>query len=262
MKRAFFIYFEVMNSGLLNKEMSMKNINKFSLLTLLLPLVLMMNACNNECKSGSGIQTTENRNIGEFSKVELGGNFKLIITQNSSSAMKITADDNVINEIKTRISGDVLEIKLGDKFCDIGDITIELSSKQWQGIDASGSTDIVSENQINTENFELNLSGSSTVDLNLVAGLIQTNSSGNSVINLKGQARKHDADLSGATELNAFDFVVSDYIIESSGSSNCTINVLNNLEVKTSGSSKILYRGNPKNISNDKSGTSVLEQVE
>lgn len=240
----------------------MKRFTTFSFLIIVALLSTAITACNYACKSGSGKQVSENRSIGDFTKVELGGNFKLMIRQDSVTSMTVKADDNIIKDIKTRVSGDVLEIELDGNFCDIGDIIIELSSKQWEGIDASGSTQIISENQINTEDFELNLSGSSKVELNLVAGILKTNSSGNSIINLKGQARRHDANLSGSTELNAFDFTVSDYRIESSGSSNCAINVLSNLEVKTSGASKILYKGTPKNISNDKSGTSVLEQVQ
>jgi formylmethanofuran dehydrogenase subunit C len=240
----------------------MKKHIKLSLLFAILPAIMALNSCNVNCIKGSGRQVTEDRNIGNFTKVEFGGAMKLKIRQDSSSFMRITADDNIQREIKTRISGDVLKIEMDGNFCNSGEIIIELSSKQWKGIKASGSTQIMSENQINSNKFELDLSGASTVNLDLVTGIFRAESSGSSEINLKGQARQCDISLSGSSEINAFNFVVSNYNIESSGSSKCAINVLNSLKINSSGSSKVIYKGNPKDIVNDKSGSSTLKHVE
>ncbi|MEO5910477.1 MAG: head GIN domain-containing protein [Pelobium sp.] len=225
-------------------------------------ILFSLSACDFNCIEGSGNQVTKDRNVEAFSKVDFGGSIKMKIRQDSSYSMRITADDNIQKEILTRVKGDVLEIKMKGNFCNTGEIIIELGSKKWNGIDASGSTQIISENQINTDDFMLDLSGSSKVDLDIVTGNLKTSSSGASKINLKGQARQHDVDLSGSAEINAYDFVVSDYRIESSGASNCNINVLNSLKVNSSGASKILYKGNPKDIANEKSGASTLKHVE
>jgi Putative auto-transporter adhesin, head GIN domain len=228
----------------------------------LIPCVSVLNSCNSNCIKGSGTPITEDRNVGTFSKVEFGGSIKLKIKQDSTNWMKITADDNIIKQIKTRVSGDVLKIEMDGNFCNSGEVVVELSSKVWSGIKASGATQIISENQINSDDFELDLSGSSQVDLNLVAAKFKMETSGSSEIKLKGQARQSDVNVSGASEINAFDFVVSDFNIETSGSSKCAINVLNSLNVNSSGSSEILYKGLPKNINNKKSGSSELKHVD
>ena len=238
---------------------------KFKLLTfssVCLVFLLALGACNTHCITGSGNQQSEDRDIGAFSKVEFGGNITMKIRQDSSPAMNITADDNILREIKTRVKGDVLQIKTDGNFCNPGPIVIELSSNKWNGIEASGSSKIISENQINTDDFYLDLSGSSTVDLDIVAGRFRTESSGVSKINLKGQARSHDVAVSGSANIKAYDFIVSDYEIETSGSSDCEINVLNSLKANTSGSSKILYKGNPKELDNQKSGASTFKHVD
>lgn len=227
----------------------------------LIPCVSVLNSCNINCVNGSGSPITEDRNVGTFSKVEFGGSIKLKIKQDSTNWMKITADDNILKLIKSRVSGDVLKIEMDGNFCNPGEVLVELSSKTWSGIKASGATQIISENQINSDNFELDLSGSSQVDLNLVTAKFKMETSGSSEIKLKGQARQSDVNVSGAAEINAFNFVVSDYNIETSGSSKCAINVLNSLNVNSSGSSEILYKGLPKNINNKKSGSSELKHV-
>ena len=240
----------------------MKKYNQIICFLVLIPCVFMLNSCNSDCIKGSGTPITENRNVGTFTKVEFSGPIKLKIKQDSSNSMKITADDNILEKIKTRVSGDVLKIEMEGIFCNSGEVVIELSSKIWAGIDASGATQIMSESQINSDEFELQLSGSSQVNLNLVAAKFKMETSGSSSINLKGQARQSDVNVSGASEINAFEFVVSDYNIESSGSSKCAINVLNSLNVNSSGSSEILYKGLPKSINNKKSGSSDLKHVD
>ena len=240
----------------------MKNYTKFNLLAFIIPVSLIFNACNTDCKSGSGNQTTENRPVETFSSVEFGGSYKVIISQDSSSSMKITADDNIIEDIKTRVSGGVLEISMDGNFCEVGEIVIELSTKQWLGIEASGASQITSAGQIKSEDFKIDLSGTSSIDLDLVTGTLRTNSSGSSKIMLRGQARSHDVDFSGTGSVKAFDFVVGDYKISTSGASEMEINVLNDLKVKTSGASKVSYKGSPKNVSNDESGSSEVIKVQ
>jgi hypothetical protein len=90
---------------------------------------------------------------------------------------------------------------------------------------------------------------------------VRTQSSGASEIFLKGQASSHEVELSGSSSIDALDFVVGKYRIESSGASNSKINVLSDLRVKSSGASDVEYRGNPSNVSNDDSGASSVRKI-
>jgi len=235
------------------------NINKILLLLL---TVFMFNACNTDCEEGSGKQITENRNLTDFEKIEISGAIKLEIIQDSSLGMQIIADDNILPELKTTVSGGVLEIGLEGNYCNTGEIRIILHSKSLKAIAVSGASEIISNTLISSNEFELALSGSSEISLILNTGNLVTKSSGSSTINLVGQARKHDVDMSGSTELNAFDFVVNEYILESSGASNCKINALTSLSTNTSGTSEIVYKGNPKYIKSDKSGVATIEKFQ
>lgn len=240
----------------------MRNYKIFSFLASLIIFSMVFNACKSACTKGSGKQISENRSVETFSSVVLAGSYKVVISQDSSSKMNIVADDNIMVHIKTSVSGGVLEIKMDDNICNPGEIMIALSAKEWKGIEVSGVSKINSSSQIKAEEFKIDLSGSSSLTLDLVAAAVSTRSSGSAEINLKGQARSHAINLSGSGVLKAFDFVVGDYKIITSGASEMEINVLNDLKVKTSGSSKITYKGSPINVSNDKSGSSVLIKVQ
>lgn len=237
----------------------MKSFNYYVLIAL---LILNLSACKGPCIEGSGNQVSQDRTVDPFTAVEAGGAVKLILQQDSVQQVTIVADDNLQEYIKTSVSGGRLQIKTEKDFCDVGPITVYVNAKSFSGVSLSGTVDVSSKGRINTGDFNLELSGNSKVDLDIVAANFKTSSSGSSEIVLKGQARSHKLELSGAGAIEAFDFVVADYRIESSGAVDCKINVLNTLNVESSGASDIQYRGNPKQVNNDQSGSSSIRKVD
>lgn len=238
-----------------------KNMRNYIFYTLVLLITVLSSCGGSGCITGSGEQIVEQRSIGDFSKLEISGDFKVLISQSDSSAMSIMADDNIIPHVKQKISNDVLTITLDKDICDGGPVAISLSSKIWNAIKASGAVEVIGESKIVAQDFELDLSGATDVALVLEAARLTTNTSGAAEITLKGQSRQHFIETSGSSTIKAFDFVVSDYRLESSGASDAQINVLNSLEVKSSGQSNIVYKGNPKTIKRNESGASSITQA-
>lgn len=220
----------------------------------------LLAGCNADCIKGSGNQISKTRDIEPFTFVETSGSIKLVLKQGPQQ-LRIVADDNIIEEIRTRVKGSTLRIDTKANLCNTGPITVYLSSQGYEGIDASGAVEIESDGLLQVKDFELELSGSSKVKLNLNAANVRTSSSGASEILLKGQASSHELELSGSSDLNALDFVVGKYDIESSGASESRINVLNELHVRSSGSSDVEYRGNPATVRTKESGASSLRKI-
>ncbi|NEU07931.1 DUF2807 domain-containing protein [Flavihumibacter sp. R14] len=235
---------------------------KISVLSIsLIAAGLFFSGCNRfGCIEGSGRQISSNRNVEPFTFIETGGSVKLVLKQGPQS-LKIVADDNIMEKIRTRVHGNTLTIDMDGNFCNSGPIVVYLSSKGYEGIDASGAVEIVSDGKLQVNDFEMELSGSSKVDIDLNAANVRTSSSGSSEIAIKGQASTHEVDLSGSAAIKALDFVVGKYRIESSGASESKINVLNELSVKSSGSSDVEYRGNPSKVHSDDSGASSLRKI-
>jgi len=66
--------------------------------------LLLLSSCNGfDCINGSGNQVTESRDIGTFTQVETSGSLKIVLSQDSTSSVRILADDNIQDEIKTRL---------------------------------------------------------------------------------------------------------------------------------------------------------------
>lgn len=242
------------------KKHHMNNTAKF--IAVILSTGALFASCNNiNCISGSGNQVSTTRNVDPFTRVETSGSIKVVLKQGGSSEVRIIADDNIQKEIETFVRRGRLVIDLDGNFCDAGPITVYVTSGEYEGIDASGAVEILGDGKLNVKDFDIDLSGSSKVDLDLNAANVSTSSSGASEIFLRGQAGSHELDLSGSSSLDAFDFVVGKYRIESSGASQSRINVLNELQISSSGSSDVEYRGNPSTIKNSESGASSLTKV-
>ncbi|MDB5010139.1 MAG: hypothetical protein JWQ06_928, partial [Mucilaginibacter sp.] len=145
--------------------------------------------------------------------------------------------------------------------CSRGEMTVNIGIRNIKEMEASGAVEVTSDGKINTQDIHFKLSGATKLTMDLNAANVNTEGSGATKITLTGQASSHNIELSGVGKLNALDFVVGNYNISTSGASKCQINVLNSLNIHTSGASKIQYRGNPKDVNNDKSGASSVEKV-
>lgn len=237
--------------------------NSTKILIGVLFLSILLSSCNEfNCISGSGNQVSQDRKVEAFTRLETSGSFKVILKQGSGYSLRIIADDNILKEIDTDVRGNTLIIDMDGSFCDGGPITIYVNSQEYEGVDASGAVEILSDGKLSVKDFELDLSGSSKIDLDINAAEVKTSSSGASEIFLKGQAGSHELNLSGSSSVEALDFVVGRYRIESSGASSSRINVLNELNISSSGSSDVVYRGNPSSVKNNESGASSLKKID
>lgn len=229
--------------------------------TLIAGIAIMLSSCDSRCINGSGEQVTETRKVNDFSKIEISGGYIIKLVQDSSMSLTVTADDNIQQYVKTEVNGDKLHISNKNICTNSGEVIVIVGVRNLEELKASGAVDVSSNGKITTGDLSISLSGSTKVALDINAARLSTHASGSSEINLKGQASEHDLELSGSSNVNAFDLVTGVYNISTSGSSDCSINVLQELNVHSSGSSSIKYRGNPSSVNNDKSGSSSVEKV-
>ena len=241
------------------KTMRNSSLNSFAYLFL---GVLLLSSCGGfDCISGSGNQVTENRELGTFNQIESRGSLKIILSQDSTSSIRILADDNIQKEIRTRLSGSTLKIDFEGNFCDPGPVTLFLRSKDFQKIESSGSVEILSEGKLSLNDLDLNLRGSSKLMLDLNIKSLFTSTSGSSEIILKGQAGRHNLEMTGSSSVEALDFIVGEYRINSTGASKSRINVLNTLEVYSTGASDVEYKGKPSKVQKSESGSSSVKSI-
>ncbi|HEY8782672.1 MAG TPA: head GIN domain-containing protein [Mucilaginibacter sp.] len=220
-----------------------------------------LSSCMLNCVHGSGHVVSEERKVGDFSRISISGGYKVILKQDSSMSLKITGDDNLLKYIKTEADGDRLRIYNKRNLCNNGEMTINIGIRNLDELKASGAVEVESDGKIHTQDLRFKLSGATKITMDLNAANVATTGSGATELNLKGQATSHNINISGVGHVYAFDFVVGSCEIETSGAGHCDVNVLNSLHVHSSGASEVRYRGNPSSVTNEKSGASSVEKV-
>lgn len=227
-----------------------------------LGIVTLLSACKVGCINGSGHAQTETRKPGSFSKLDIEGGYKIVLKQDSSESITITADDNLLKYIHTNISGGRLKIYSRKNFCAKGTMLLTIGVKHLDQLSAEGGIEINGDGKLNVQDLKMSFAGATKTTLDLSAANVYVKGSGSTELHISGQATSARIGLTGSGDVKAFDFVVGDYNVESTGAGDFEINVLHALKVNTTGASSVKYKGNPSTIQNDKSGSSSVTKVD
>jgi hypothetical protein len=220
-----------------------------------------LQSCRFNCVHGSGNQISETRKFGEFDRISVSGGYKVVLKQDSSFGIKITADDNLLKYIKTEVANQKLKIYSKRNFCNNSQLVINIGVKSLKELKATGGIELISDGKIITKDIAFKLTGATKLSIELNAINVTTTGSGATEVNLKGNASSHIIDLSGSGKVNALDFAVNNCDIQTAGVGESRVNVTNILNIHSSGASSVKYKGNPQ-ITNDKSGASSVEKVD
>ena len=187
---------------------------------------------------GSGTSKSETRNVSGFTKIDTGGAINVEVAVQKDFSVVVEADDNLLTNIKTEVSGDTLKIYSEDRISSKTRINVVISMPALEGLDVSGASSGNVAN-VNADSLELKASGASKIKID-------------------GTAKQLNADASGASTIEAENLKVADADVEASGASKATVAATNDLKVDASGASKISYVGEPKSVKQNSSGASSV----
>ena len=222
----------------------------------------LLAGCSSECIQDSGKHVVKDAVVKNFDQIKITGAIKLVIKQDSSYAIKIDADSSIVNMVRTDVSSGELRVKLDDGiYCGTDSVVVYAGIGELKKLNTVGAVKVVGDGRIYATDVDLKLEGTSDVSLDLSASKLTTRIDGIGKLALTGQTGVHNLTAKGTSTVNAFDFVAGIYDINIDGTGKANINVLNDLKIKTAGSSEVYYKGNPKNVDEKKSGATKLEKV-
>ncbi len=197
-------------------------------------LLLFVTSCKLSGIKGNGDLVNEMRRVEEFDEIDISGNFEVEIDVDSQRKVEIIAESNFMNYIKTKVRKRKLFIYSTKNLKPKEDLVIIITTPTLNSIECSGINDILAKN-INSENFNIDLSGAASICIS-------------------GRASKFNVDLSGAADLNAKDFIVQSVNIDVSGAASADIYSDSACRADISGAGNINLYGNAEVINYDISG--------
>jgi predicted small secreted protein len=229
------------------------------IILVILTLSLISTACYFNMIKGSGNVIQEERELNQFNEIGLRGTGTVILTQGDVQKVTITTDDNIMDLVQTNVKNGKLIIYTEGNIMHYTKFDIDITIPEIKAISVSGSGDVVSNEQLQCDDLELNVSGSGEIVISVNAEDIEASISGSGEIALQGEAGEVETRISGSGNMKARELTCKDASIRVSGSGNCRINATENLDVKVSGSGNVYYYGNP-DISTNVSGSGSVQK--
>jgi hypothetical protein len=222
-------------------------------------------------------QTTQNRQVAGFSSIASAGSFNVHVKIDGTESLKITGDEEVINDIETTVSDGKLKIgsknKNSWKLFNNKKVDIYITAKTLSGLSGSGSGNIKLDGSltgnaelktsgsgsitaaVNANNLQASVSGSGSITTSVNASQLSAAVSGSGALNLSGDVKNADIKVSGSGHIRANDLKTDVVDASISGSGNIHILANKSINARVSGSGRLVYTGNPTNVNSNTSGS-------
>lgn len=199
--------------------------------------------------AGSGTSRTEDRALAGFTAVALDGSFNVVLRQGVRDAVRVSADDNLLPLIETRVvtrdGVPTLEIgaRPGASFRARRGIVVTVDVVALRAITLTGSGD-VSGDALTLPALQLRLRGSGDIRLtHLDAGDLRVRVSGSGDVWLDGRANTLVVSMAGSGDVHARELQAQDATVTVAGSGDVRLNAQRTLNASIAGSGSVHHSG-------------------
>jgi hypothetical protein len=213
---------------------------------------------------GNGVVKTEERNVSAFKNVEVQGAMGVYVSQGEIKPVKIEGDENLLPYIEVLQEGDriIVKTKEGYNLNPSADMKIYVTAPVFNDIEVSGASDIIGQGKIvNPEELNLHASGAGDIKMEVDAPKLSAKISGSGSIDLKGQTKDADLELSGAGHAHCYDLLAENTRVEISGAGSAEVYASVKLDAQVSGAGNVSYKGNAGSVNQHVSGAGSVNKV-
>jgi hypothetical protein len=208
-------------------------------------------------EKGNGNIKEEQRQVGEFTGVEVGGGVHVDISIGNERRVTVTSDENLLPLIKTRVKNGVLQLDREREIRPTRPIKLTVVTPTLERIGASGGVTMNAQASA-SKRFTVEGSGGARINLRGVdAEQLDVELSGGVEAKIAGKARSSRLELSGGVGLDAQGLDVETAKIEASGGVDARLAVSKAITGDASGGVSVRIKGRPS-IDVDTSGASAI----
>lgn len=226
---------------------------------------------------GTGPSKGEERTVGDFERIDIGGPFKVEVRVGPNASLKVEAQENILKAIRSEVKNGTLQVWTENSFESTEPLKLTITTPRLTALDGSGAC-IGNLEGVNSDKFMLNLSGASRMHVKgvakdvtletsgasevvwdkLIATRVAVKGSGACTLLLSGSADSIDMDVSGACSLKGEDFVVKNATVMGSGGCELSINASERIDGELSGGTNLRHSGKAQVSVSTNGGASVL----
>lgn len=196
---------------------------------------------------GSGIISTENRNVDGFTALKVQEAVHVYITQGESDVLTVTAEDNILPYVETRVSGQTLIVGITGN-------NISLSPKREIRVDVmvpvniyklavSSAGQIIGDGSIDVSKLEIDASSAGHIAIGVNGESVRVSASSSAQVKLRGQVEQLSISASSAASVSAKELQVEDASVDASSGAGVYLIANRKLGYSISSGAELNYSG-------------------
>lgn len=202
----------------------------------------------------------ETRNVSGFDAINVSSGIDVYLTMGSGENVEVEAEEDLLEHLVTEVRGGTLKIYFEKSFIWNKSAKVYVEAKNINGISASGGSDVIGKNILESRDLELKASGGSDIKLEVKTRSLDVDVSGGADIILSGLTDQLQANSSGGSDLRALELIAKRARLEASGGADIKVHVEDEIDARASGGADIAYRGNPEVINSKTSSGADINQ--
>lgn len=190
--------------------------------------------------SGNKNVTVVEHELADFSAIEAGAAFNIILEQSATPMVRVETDENLHEQISLRVRG--AKLSIGSKgISNPTKLDVHIFYTSLNSAEISGAASLSANNVIESREFLLDVSGAAKANLELDVEELFTEISGASRLTLKGRADNHITNVSGVANLQAVSLLTNVTGARVSGAAIARITATEKIDSNVSGAGKLEY---------------------
>ncbi|MFO7999842.1 MAG: head GIN domain-containing protein, partial [Marinilabilia sp.] len=189
-------------------------------------------------------QTRDQRTVDrDFTGVSVSSGVDLVLEQGSPAEIIVEADEADLEDVKTELKGDVLNIEkeggMFNLFQNRSSVTVFVTMPEIKKLSASGGADIKSKGEITSDELDVSSSGGADIEIGIQAQKVVLKSSGGADIIASGSTEHLETSASGGSDIKARNLKAEFVSASSSGGANIEVYASEELKASASGGSDV-----------------------
>ena len=230
-------------------------------------LAFGLSACDalSLCTQGEGEIVSETLELSDISGIDLEIAGRVYLSEGSEQSIEVRGYENLVEKLRleSNVRNDIWHIGFQNG-CYDSDEQMEffITVPNLTHVAISGSGEIIGESTFETEQLDMNISGSGMMELKAIAtqanlkisgsgkiitmlesASIESKISGSGDIKLEGSADTQNLDIIGSGSYEGFGMETSETTVDISGSGDAEVKVSSKLRVDISGGGNVYYKG-------------------
>lgn len=212
---------------------------------------------------GDGNITTKTIKTADYDRIDVVGSMDVVLERGSEGTIEVTTDNNIHEYVTIESNGGTLKIKIKNNVSlkTKKGIHIRVPFESISEVSLVGSGDIVGKDAITGDSFEVSVTGSGDISLEVEALRVDAKVTGSGDLVLKGEAQEFEVKVSGSGDFEGRALKCENAQAYVSGSGDAEVYVKNSLKARVNGSGDIRYDGNPSTRDTKVMGSGTIKSM-